>query len=149
MSLDRLEVPDVWGLVRQIAGDMVGDKFVPAFKLLLGGMDVDGGPVSSSNPLPISEISLQITKTDRSGTITTGGTAQVLMAANASRRGWELQNNSSSDLWFNEIGGTAVATAPSFKVPPGSYISSDAGVTTSAISLIGQVSGQTFTAREW
>lgn len=95
-------------------------------------------------------ISPQVTKTDKSGTITTGGTAQSLMAANSSRRGWEVQNVSTGDLWFNGIGGTAVQNQPSFRLAPGdSYTSTFGATETSAISIIGATTGQAFTAREW
>ena len=44
---------------------------------------------------------------NRSGTITTGGTAQVIAAANSSRKSLTIQNISNENLWVNEIGGTA------------------------------------------
>lgn len=84
--------------------------------------------------------------TDRSGSITTGGTAQALAAANPNRRKLEGQNISSGDLWINEIGGTAAAdTAGSYKVPAGSgFVIS----TVRAISIVGATTGQKFTATE-
>ncbi|MCY0854355.1 hypothetical protein [Cupriavidus sp. D39] len=97
-----------------------------------------------TTPVPAS-----ITPTDRSGSITTGGTAQALMAANANRRGWSIQNNSSGDLWLNEIGGTAVIGQPSLQLPAGALYESPASYCSpSAISIIGATTGQTFTARE-
>ena len=91
------------------------------------------------------------TRTSRSGTITTGGAAQQLMAANTSRKGWCLQNNNTTgNIWFNEIGGTAVATQPSIKLYPGDfYESPSAGATPTAISIIGDTTGMIFSAREW
>ena len=47
-----------------------------------------------------------------SGTITTGGAAQTVMTANSYRCGFTIQNNSSGDLWVNELGGTAAASQP-------------------------------------
>lgn len=85
--------------------------------------------------------------TDRSGSITIGGTAQALAAANTSRVGLKGQNISTGDLWVNEIGGTAAAdTAGSYKIPSGS---SFAVSTTRAISIIGATTGQKFTATEY
>ena len=84
--------------------------------------------------------------TDRSGSITTGGTAQQLAAANSTRSGLSGQNISSGDLWINETGGTAaVDTAGSFKVPSGSGFEIS---TNQAVSVIGATTGQKFTATE-
>ena len=90
------------------------------------------------------------TKTNASGTITTGGTAQQLLAANSSRHGWSIQNLSSYNLWFNEMGSTAVQSQPSMMLAPGDYYESpNGGATTTAISIIGSTTGQAFAAREW
>ena len=62
---------------------------------------VGGSAVSSSNPLPI--VFSTATITSRSGTITLGGTAQSFMAANAARKGWFIQNNSTGDLWVHGL----------------------------------------------
>lgn len=84
--------------------------------------------------------------TSRSGTIATGGTAQVLAAANAARRFIKGQNISGYDLWINELGGTAAAdTVDSFVVPPRATFRID---TTRAVSIVGAVTGQKFTALE-
>jgi hypothetical protein len=110
-------------------------------------MKIDQAMPGSTNAVSVVG---RITKTDRSGSITAGGSAQALMAANANRLGWQLQNNSNGDLWFNEVGSTAVAAQPSFKLAPGDSYESPVGATsTAAISIIGATTGQTFTAREW
>lgn len=84
--------------------------------------------------------------TDRSGSITAGGTAQQLAASNASRAGLSGQNISTGDLWINETGGTAAAdTAGSFRVPAGSGFEVS---TSNAISIVGGTTGQKFTATE-
>lgn len=99
---------------------------------------------------PVAITSGRFTFTDRSGTITAGGTAQQLAAANATRNGWKIWNLSNGDLWINEVGSTAVLNQPSFKLPPGGYYeNSYGGVTVSAISIIGATTGQAFAAREW
>lgn len=85
--------------------------------------------------------------TNRSSTITLGGTAQVLAAANTARKGLTGQNISIADLWINEIGGTAAAdTAGSYRVTVNSTfrISTDR-----AISIVGATTGQAFTATEY
>lgn len=83
---------------------------------------------------------------NRSGSITTGGSAQELAPANTSRAELVIQNISSGDLWVNETGGTAaIDTAGSFKIPAGQ---SAAIGTNRAISIIGATTGQKFTATE-
>lgn len=105
-----------------------------AYNVNILGSDGDTG-----TPLP--------TGTDRSSSITTGGIAQVLAAANTARRGLTGQNISTGDLWINEIGGTAVAdTAGSYRVTPGSTFDVS---TNRAVSIVGATTGQKFTATEW
>lgn len=84
--------------------------------------------------------------TDRSGSITTGGTAQVLAAANTARKTLVGQNISIESLWINEIGGTATAdTQGSVEVEPGDTFE----ITTNrAISIVGATTGQAWTAVE-
>lgn len=86
---------------------------------------------------------------DRSGTITAGGTAQSLMAANSQRRGWWLQNVSSGDLWVSAVG-TAAASQPSIRIPPNALYESPAlSSATGALSIFGATTGQAFSAREY
>ena len=109
---------------------------------------VGGSAVSSSNPLPI--VFSTTTITSRSGTIATGATAQSLMVANAARKGWFIQNNSTGDLWVNRFGGTAIAGQPSLLIPAGAlYETPDGGSGGNALSIYGATTGQTFTAAEW
>lgn len=92
---------------------------------------------------------LRFNLTDRSGTITSGGTAQVLMAENLTRTGFSIQNLSTGDLWISSIT-TAVASQPSLKIPAGGlYECPLHGVPTNAISIIGAITGQAFQAMEW
>jgi|GEM_PF-1991001 len=93
--------------------------------------------------------SVGVTYTDRSGTITAGGTAQQMAAANASRKGYFIQNNSTSDLWINSVT-TAVLSQPSIKLPAGALYEAPAnGVPVTAISIIGATTAQAFSAREY
>jgi len=93
---------------------------------------------------------VKVTKTNRSGTIVAGEVAQSLMATNTARQGWQIQNISNGDLWFNETGSTAVLNQPSFRVPAnGYYGETDGQLSTAAISIIGATTGQAYTAREW
>lgn len=109
-------------------------------------VDGSGAVIAASNPLPTTMPSASLT--DRSGTITSGGTAQTLMASNSSRKGWWVQNTSSGDLWINEIGGAAVVGGSSIRLTPGSLYEPPV-LATYAISIIGATTGQTFAGREW
>jgi hypothetical protein len=92
-----------------------------------------------------------ITKTDRSGAITLGNQAQQLMAANTSRRGWSLQNKSTANLWFNDLGGSADPAANSSTyLPPGAYYESESnGASVTSVSLIGDATGAQYVCKEW
>lgn len=86
---------------------------------------------------------------DASGTITAGGTAQTIAAANAARRGMFIQNNSTGDLWFATLA-TAVLSQPSIKIPAGqSFAASGTDCPTGAISIIGATTAQAFSGRVW
>ena len=87
--------------------------------------------------------------TSRSGTITVGGTAQQLMAANVNRRGFVIQNQSTGDLFVNGLA-AAAADQNSLKIAAGDYYATDAHhVGTGAISIFGSTTGQAFYAREF
>lgn len=86
---------------------------------------------------------------NRSGTITTGGSAQQLAAANTARKGLGVQNQSSGSLWIYELG-TATLAQPSWEIKAGETLVLDNGsASTAAISIIGATTGQAFAAREW
>lgn len=84
---------------------------------------------------------------DLSGTITTGGTAQTLVAANHSRDHLYIGNpNLTGSLWVNDLGGTAAANgAGSTEIPPGDVVHTRAR---NAISIIHATTGAKFTAGE-
>ena len=90
-------------------------------------------------------------KTDRSGVIALGGTAQTLMAANSARTGWSFQNKSSADMYFNDLGGTASASANnSTYLPSGAYYESEiGGASLQAVSIYCATSNAPFVAKEW
>lgn len=87
--------------------------------------------------------------TDISGTITSGGVAQTLAAANPNRNGWWLRNNSSASLWVSDVT-TAVQSQPSLEIKAGElYESPYGGQSQKALSIIGGTTGQAFTARQF
>lgn len=106
----------------------------------------NGSPVNTANPLAVTQGYLG-TGTDRSSSITLGGTAQVLAAANTTRLALIGQNiDPSEDMWINEVGGTATAnTAGSVLVPAKATFSID---TSRAISIVAATTGHKWTAVE-
>lgn len=84
--------------------------------------------------------------TPAANTITTGGTAQLLFAANPARRGIVLQNQSSGDLY---VGNPATQNQSSLKIPAGYYYETPGNFSgTADIQIIGATTGQAFYARE-
>jgi hypothetical protein len=88
------------------------------------------------------------TFTNRSGTITTGGTSQQIMAGNVARRYLFIQNVSDTAMWCN-FTTAATIDQPSIQILPGaSFIMEGSAVTTEAVNCIGAVTGKSFTSKE-
>ena len=88
------------------------------------------------------------TMTDRSGSITLGGTAQVIMASNATRKYLFIQNTSDTTMWCN-FTTTAVSSQPSIMIIAGaSFVMEGSIISTEAVSCIGSTTGKVFTAKE-
>lgn len=86
--------------------------------------------------------------TDRSGTITAGGTAQQIMSSNATRLHLLVQNVSDTDQWICWTG-TATAGAGSVKLAAGaSYENPAHFCPTGAVSIFCSTTGKAFTATE-
>ena len=90
---------------------------------------------------------------NRSFSITSGGASQLLLEENPSRKGFEILNTSSSDLWFifKAPGITAAAAAsPSYKLGSGEswYSPLDINVR-GAWYVFGGTTGQTGTCWEY
>jgi hypothetical protein len=118
--------------------------------ILLG----DGTIVDNSNPLPTSgggggSSIVTGSWTNRSGTIAAGNSSQQLMAANANRKGWIIQNTGSDVLWI-DFGVAAVQSEPSLKIPVGGGYEEDAlgPISVQQINIIGPTTGQAFTVKE-
>ena len=85
---------------------------------------------------------------DHSGSLTTGGTAQIAMNNNSKRSKWVFQNVSSDTLWLN-FGTTAVQDQPSIKIlSNGDYAEESGSITPQYISIIGPTTGDKFTLKE-
>ena len=87
--------------------------------------------------------------TDRSGVITLGGTAQVLMPASANRDYWRVQNGSHGELWWNDVGTAAIGQPGSYRLGPGSmYESPTGGSSAAGISITGATTALGFASLE-
>lgn len=89
------------------------------------------------------------TMTDRSGTITTGGTSQQLAPSFPNRSYLFVQNLSTGDLWINF---TTVATTaqPSIRIPPNpaAFVMESDYISGEVVNIVGATTGQAFTAKE-
>lgn len=87
--------------------------------------------------------------TDRSGTITSGGTAQQVAAAKGDRHYLMVENvHVSEDLWFN-VGAVAVAGQPSIRLVGGAVYESPAHFCPSGlVSVIAATTGHGFSIKE-
>lgn len=112
--------------------------------------------ISDTHPLPVRSNPTQGTLTDRSGTITTGGTAKQLMAANANRKYLLIQNPSTAagqeiataeSLWIN-FTTNATTARPSIEVVSGGSIVMDKFVSTELISVNAATAGHAWIAKE-
>jgi len=92
---------------------------------------------SQTAPLPAG--------TDRSGSITTGGTAQNVAGANTSRRGLDFQNTSDTEMRVTE-NGTSATAATGYLVAAGGRFNAR---TNRAISVFCATTGKTFASTEW
>lgn len=108
-----------------------------AVLFLIAGMAFADGP---SEPFPW---------TDRSGSITLGGTAQTIAAVNGRRTYLIVQNISDTTMWLN-LGGTATAGSGSFLLAAngGSYAAEGSAIPSGAVSILCATTGKEFTAKE-
>ena len=84
-----------------------------------------------------------------SGTIASGGAAQLLVGPNSARNGVWLQNNSDADLRMVE-GGAAASATSGMKVPAGGYYETPPNRrAVGSWSVFGATTGQTFEYGEW
>ena len=86
---------------------------------------------------------------DRSGTVTTGGTAQQAAAANSGRRFLLLGNsNATVDLWFRFAGTAAINGAGSFNVAPKTTLVFADTLPSDTLSVISGTTAHAFTVLE-
>jgi len=86
---------------------------------------------------------------DGGGTITTGGTSQVIFAANESRRSFEFQNTSDTVMYL-DFGQAATSTGTkSFVIQPGGYYGHPVNFPyTTSITVLCATTGKTYVAKQ-
>lgn len=97
-------------------------------------------------------MSNRVNWSDASGTITTGGTAQTVLAASdsAGRRFLMIQNAGTDSLWYN-FGLAAVVGQPSVEIEAGAaaavFDEKTGIIPQDYLSIIGRTAGQAFTVK--
>lgn len=100
----------------------------------------------ASSPISTTTTSSALpTGTDRSGTATTS--SAPLAAANAARRGLNIQNIGANNIGVNEFGGTAaIGTAGTYTLVPQATMNVR---TAGAVNVIAATGATAYTATEW
>lgn len=144
-----VSIKDSNNAVQTVATDDIGGRqyqiVKPAF-----GIEDSAILVSTTNPLPTAfSAVLRIAITNRSGQISTGGTAQQAAATNASRNYLLIQNpsNAGESLWYS-LDTIAVAASPAIELQPGQSYESTNVVPTGAVSVIAATTGHKYTVKE-
>ena len=122
----------------------LNNPIITAVLAVKNGEDV--AALGTTTPLTIQNANAS--PTNRSGSITTGGVAQTVMAALSTRKGYFFQNISSEIMWGSWVGTAAPSTAGSFPIAPNGIIRNTAPCETTALSIYGATTGKVFTAWE-
>lgn len=126
--------------------------FVPPYVWYPGGIAVEDLTLESviSNGAVNTNTQAQVVTnpTDHSGTITTGGTKQQLMAANATRKRWILSNPTSA----TEVLSFTYTSTPTHFIdlaPGQTWDEADFSVSGDAIEVVAATTAHAFTSFEW
>jgi len=104
------------------------------------------GPGPHASPFPVA--AGQFARTDTAGSITSGGTAQNWATAGAIVHGCDIMNTSTAPEYIR-LDGTAASTASLYLSPNGYYECPLSGAPTTAVSIYGATTGQTFFDEVW
>lgn len=120
------------------------NPIVTAVMAVKNGEDI--AALGTSTPLPVQNANAS--PTNRSGSITTGGAAQVAMAALSTRKGYFFQNISSEIMWGSWVGTATPNASGSFPISPNGIIRNTTPCETTALSIYGATTGKVYTAWE-
>lgn len=101
------------------ATDSIGGVEFQKLKLNIGAAGVDGGVVTSSNPLPVAP---QSGATATHANVTENAAVQTLIAANAARLGWSVYNDSDAAVNI-KLGAGASASSFAIRLLPRGFCS--------------------------
>lgn len=113
-------------------------------------VDLENGKFDNAGNVKVATTATSGSLTDRSGSVTTGGTAQNAAAALTTRKYLYLENpyTATETLWFSTTA-TAVADSPSIALQPGdTWENPPHFCPTGAVSVIAATTGHKWTARE-
>lgn len=130
----------------------------PTSATQIGYVDANGNEQAAgdTNPLPVIWNAPRGTFTDRSGTITTGGTSQTLAAINTTRKYLLIVNPTvaTENIYINFTSAATVAitqTAATSSIPiapGGSYSLGFSEITTELITINAATTGHAYIAKE-
>jgi len=120
------------------------NPIITAVLAVKNGEDI--AALGSATPLTVQNANAA--PIDRSGSITTGGAAQVAMEALSTRKAYFFQNVSSEIMWGSFTGTAAPNAAGSFPIQPNGIIRSTQVCETTALSIYGATTGKVYTAWE-
>jgi len=131
-------------------GSTVGGT-APTSVTVTGYSDASGNTQidSDATPHPVTSNTPRGTYTDRSGTVTTGGSSQQIMAVNANRKSIIIENPiaATETLFFN-FTSAASTTSASIGLAPGGIYSPTNFISTEAINVTATTTGHAFVAKE-
>lgn len=111
------------------------------------GTLVTNSPALVGGRVPVTSTPTAGALVDCSSTVTSGGTSQVLVTSNSSRKYFFFQNVSDITLWITE-GATAVANQPSIQIAAGAgFVMEGSYVSTGAWAVLGATTGKAFTCK--
>jgi|SRR5579862_3778266 len=145
-----LLVKDANTTVQSLATEIDGNgNLVPLHAAASTNAQGVASPVGPQNPLPVIN-GAGLPASDGSGTLAAGGNAQTLFGGIVPANGFLLQNNSSADLWWSDVG-AASAGGASLRLAAngGIFMTPSSYKPAGAVSLFGATTGQAFAARRW
>lgn len=105
--------------------------------------------VGPQNPLPVINTAAAAAS-DGSGTVSAGGSPQLLFGGIVPAHGFLVQNNSSAALWISDAGTASSGGASIQLAANGGLFTTPSGYKPAgAVSLYGATTGQAFAARRW
>lgn len=137
--------PNAWAQPLKVGPDGAKRRVDNNVQIVMG-LNPDGSP--SVGPIPVASSPLSGSLVDDSGAIASGGAAQQVAPANATRRYFFFQNNSDTVMWIN-FGVAAVANEPSIKIAPGATYENPAHFCQNDfVSVMCATTAKTYTCKE-